>query len=211
VEAKLRELFKSIRQINGEEDVAFKVNETVSSLFDRSANLFYFYQTGDPFEQLNMQDYGHHEYEKFKNYLTHSKAAHRVSKKQVAAEGYDEYLRPIFEKRSELILFDAFVKLSNTFLHVDEMKIRKPAVMGAVCKKLSKHLLKHYDYIWGTSKEEMRCQILENTRAIMSIAKEESMRKSAAAEEPKFIKRYTTGHKVATIINSCIDYLEKDR
>jgi len=35
-----------------EEDIIFKVNEKVSNLFTRCVNLFYFYQVGNPFEQL---------------------------------------------------------------------------------------------------------------------------------------------------------------
>lgn len=51
----------------------FKVNEKISNLFSRCVNLFYFYQVGDPFEQLASLDYGFHIYENFQNYLSHYK------------------------------------------------------------------------------------------------------------------------------------------
>lgn len=50
-----------------------KLEPNVANLVQRSAYLFFFYQVSDPFQSLQMHDYGFYEYEQFLNYLTHGK------------------------------------------------------------------------------------------------------------------------------------------
>jgi len=42
-------------------------------------------------------------------------------------------------------MFDAFTQLSLAFDHIAEMKIKKSNIMGIVCRKLAKYLLKVND------------------------------------------------------------------
>lgn len=160
-----------------EEDIIFKVNEKVSNLFTRCVNLFYFYQVGNPFEQLNVHDYGFHTYEDYKNFLNHSAKALETKKLQSKhSEPYKDILKPIFTNREEFVVFDAFTQLSGTFEPLTEMKIKKSSVMGVVCRKLAKYLLKEYDDSVtegkvSLKKEEIKVQILENIRVIMEKAK----------------------------------------
>lgn len=108
-------------------------------------NLFYFYQVPDPFDALNMLDYGHHEYENYRNFLNHSPEFMEDSIKSKSDPIYSEVLKPMFKKRSQFVLFDAFDKLLSAFSHLADMKIKKPAVMGKICRKLAKHLIVAYD------------------------------------------------------------------
>ena len=56
------------------------------------------------------------------------------------------------------------------------MKIKKPSVMGTVCRKLAKQLIKEYDDDYSDrkvslKKEEMKCEVLENIRVIVDKAR----------------------------------------
>ena len=105
--AKLTEIIHGIRSIsNGE--ITFKVNERVSNLFQRCVNLFYFYQGGDPFDQLSSHDYMHHKYETFRNFLTHTNPELTKKRYEKVPESYKDILLPIFSDRSQYIEFDAF-------------------------------------------------------------------------------------------------------
>ena len=127
---------------NGE--TTFKVNEKVSNLFERCVNLFYFYQGGDPFEQLSAHDYMHHKYESFMNFLTQTNPELTKRKYMQVHESYKDILLPIFSDRKQYIEFDGFTQLLYCFQHIDELKIKKPQLMGLVCRKLGKYLLKQF-------------------------------------------------------------------
>ena len=47
------------------------LDPTSVSMVNRAANLFFFYQTDDPFQQLQMHDYGFFAYEKSESYMTY--------------------------------------------------------------------------------------------------------------------------------------------
>lgn len=50
------------------------------------------------------------------------------------------------------------------------MKLKKPAIMGKLCRKIAKYLIREYQKEEGCislKKDEMKCQILENIRVIM--------------------------------------------
>lgn len=73
-------------------------------------------------------------------------------------------------------MFDAFTRLQQCFDHLAEMKIKKPQVIGVVCRKLAKYLLREYDSeVVGDKisleKEEMKVQILENIGNIIEKAR----------------------------------------
>lgn len=54
------------------------------------------------------------------------------------------------------------------------MKIKKPAIMGTLSRKIAKYLIKEYQKEEGKislKKDEMKCQILENIKVIMEQAK----------------------------------------
>lgn len=53
------------------------------------------------------------------------------------------------------MMFHAFDRVLSAFEHISEMKIKKPSVLGKVCRKLAKHLLLQYDENHEESKESV--------------------------------------------------------
>eukprot|EP00347_Sterkiella_histriomuscorum_P004973 403358381 len=209
IEEKLHEFFKGVRFIiNGNGDqMLFKIDNKILNLLNRCMNLFFFYQTSDPFEQLNMHDYGFYQYEEFQNYLTYQNQIKTKSRKE-----YAQYLKPIFKKRNQFIKYDAFTQLQVAFEQVKEMKIKKPSILGTLCRKLSKYLIKEYakqDEEVNLNKDEMKCQILDNIKVIVENTKKPD--NNIQIKEPLFILRYKTSSKIAGVLNQCIDFLERDR
>ena len=99
------------------------------------------------------------------------------------------------------------------------MKIKKSQIMGTVCRKLAKYLLREFDESVSTGqvslkKEDIKIQILENIKIIIEKAKKHIRQSDIGLKDrdsPKFIQRYGKHHKIAAIIKLCIDYLERDR
>jgi len=62
------------------------------TLINRCANLFFFYQCEDPFQQLQILDYGFIKYENFENFMTHALQNNDLFKDH-------KYLKPVFSNR----------------------------------------------------------------------------------------------------------------
>lgn len=69
-------------------------------------------------------------------------------------------------------MYDALSKLNGTFYHIAEMKIRKPTVMGKVCKKIAKHLLTHYAKAFSSG-EPLGDKKEERKSAVISLKKDD--------------------------------------
>ena len=111
-------------------------------------------------------------------------------------------------------MFDSFNRLHLAFNHIAEMKVKKPQIMGKVCRKLAKHLLSNWngkDEAISLKKDDIKCQLMENIRVIMNVARNHMRDNEAAEYKPNFIRKYSVSHKVATVVHLCIEYLEKDR
>lgn len=116
------------------------------TLINRCANLFFFYQSEDPFQQLQMHDYGFFKYENFENFMSHAQS-------NVDLFNDHKYLKPVFRDRDQFLLYDTFTFIQSTILpEVVEMKIKQTSILGNCGTKICKVLLRH---IGGTTGENL--------------------------------------------------------
>ena len=85
--------------------ILVKLNPLAKSIVQRCADLFFFYQTDEPFVSLQLHDYGFFQYEQFENYMTDGR--HRATLLSQPFTQIDlgllteehPYLKPIFRTR----------------------------------------------------------------------------------------------------------------
>ena len=87
-------------------------------------NLFFFYQS-DIESLLSTHDFGFYQYEKFLNYLDHSKTSCSGA------------LKPVFQDRNQFLEYDLMNIFSGSLFMIEEMKLKDPEILGRLAQKIA--------------------------------------------------------------------------
>jgi hypothetical protein len=107
-------------EVSATQAALVRLDPKAVSLVFRCANLFFFYQSDDPFGQLQMHDYGIYQYEEFENYMDFKEEQEEKTENVRKSDLFKEhpYLKPIFRTRSSFLLYDILSKVSQTLIEV---------------------------------------------------------------------------------------------